>query len=1664
MGTAVVLLTLVVLAFLSVKTPTAFADDSGTSLGAPRNLRVSLAENGRIVLSWDPPATDAGWDITGYMVGWSWESEGIAISKAAFANGLSHTITGLTDGVQYAPRVIAVNSAGDRVPSQDIRARPKDTIPPRLLSVVVNASQIILTYTGPPDRNSVPPVDAFSVMVGGSAREVKKVTLDGRFVRLALTSAATSSDAVSVSYAVPTDEGSPRIQDSWGSAAASFNHKRATWADTPGTPRILFALLEGSGELRVYWENPLSDGGGEIIEYKVQWKSGDKDYHPSRQKVASGSSNSRTIKGLTNGVPYTLRVVAVNAVGDGSPSPEVSETPLNAEMRLRQFIEEIAAKYAADHPWLRMTWEYMNEPGFDLRIGPDWGLGGVVYPECFNEGNFRKCKVDEMEIRGDEVGSTTVLLHEMAHVFTLTDDLLVQPAPWAAAQMYFATHAFRGCPAEEILADVLALSVNDRIGVPYWRPCNEDYGNEDYGYGKTDPLTAEALAVVKSAVSGQLPQWFAETYNDTEGNPDLEQLWADLKAMPSSTYRDLVLYRFRDQSGGYCDDRKVAGVLNSGGDVITNPWRDGGCVPEAPVNLTAVAGPAELTLAWNAPENDGGDPIKGYRVEWKSLGEEYGVPRLAVVNDLSDLSHTIAGLSSAAAHTLRVFAFNIFGDGAFSAEITTIPGSDAAQPHPVSASVNGAVLTLTYEEALDADPPPAADAFRVYAGGAVVEVSDLSVVGGSISLTLAHAVEYREGVTLSYTAPQEGLGSRIRSGEGHPAASFSNLAVANETPAPPNRPATGAPSISGKALAGETLTAETYWIADEDGLDNVSYLYQWIARDGTTDTDIEYETAPTYELSGDDVGKTIKVRVTFTDDLGNEETLTSVPTGEASDAAEHSPEQSSAWSATLTVGSDGTNVGYDLFTGLGSVSSRKFWVGDPTTSHTIGSLYEDDGGRLSFVVNSPVPTSFMLTVGELQFESQDAEGTKSHVAFVYSWPRGDLRWSVGEQVEVNLVLSESSVSAEPNAAATGALTITGTPQVGETLTADTSAIVDADGLTNVSYGYQWLANDGTTDTDIAGKTDSTYILATTDVGKTVKVKVSFTDDADNHETLTSEATEAVAATVPTEPLGLTVSRGSQIQELDASWQAPSSNGGSAVTGYKVQWKEAADSWDTEADVSEATETGTTHTITGLTGGVEYAIRVIATNDVGDGPASTEAKGTPAGGVSEQTVEPENTAPTGLPSISGTPQVEQTLAADTSGIADADGLTNVSYSYQWVVNDGATDADIEGATASTYTPSVSEVGKTVKVRVSFSDDADHEETLTSAATEAVAATKPGVPGHLKVFPHDTGALDVYWEAPASDGGSAITGYKVQWKESADSWDTASAVSEETASGTTHSITGLTDGVEYRVRVMAVNDVGDSPPSAEKPGTPRETQAPQMVRPRVDGATLRVLYDEGLDAGSAPLADAFDVRVACTCDDTTWRDEEAKRAVESVSVDGDTVVLTLVSAATSEDVVVVSYTPPSDAAAARIRDLAGNAAAGFNSTEVFNDTDEVAEAEGDGEADTPLTVSVENPPASHNGTDAFTFEIRFSEEFALSYKTLRDHAFNVTGGEVEKAQRMDRDSDTPNIWWLITVEPDGNGDVTVTLPATTDCTDDGAICTGDGRMLSNRLEFSVSGPGQ
>ena len=114
-----------------------------------------------------------------------------------------------------------------------------------------------------------------------------------------------------------------------------------------------------------------------------------------------------------------------------------------------------------------------------------------------------------------------------------------------------------------------------------------------------------------------------------------------------------------------------------------------------------------------------------------------------------------------------------------------------------------------------------------------------------------------------------------------------------------------------------------------------------------------------------------------------------------------------------------------------------------------------------------------------------------------------------------------------------------------------------------------------------------------------------------------------------------------------------------------------------------------------------------------------------------------------------------------------------------------------------------------------------------------------------------------------------------------------------------------------------------------------------------------------------------------------------------------------------------------------------------------------------AETPvvsLTASFSSMPATHNGT-TFTFDLSFSENVKAGYERIRDDALTISGGKIANAQRKTQGS---NQNWTITVKPDGNGAITITLPETSNCDDTGAICTYDGRKLSGSTSAPVAGP--
>ena len=632
------------------------------------------------------------------------------------------------------------------------------------------------------------------------------------------------------------------------------------------------------------------------------------------------------------------------------------------------------------------------------------------------------------------------------------------------------------------------------------------------------------------------------------------------------------------------------------------------------------------------------------------------------------------------------------------------------------------------------------------------------------------------------------------------------------TPAPtpePNTPATGAPTISGTVQVGETLTADTSGIADADGLGNAVFEYQWIAED----TEVAGATSSTYTPVDADVGKTIKVRVSFADGNNNQEALTSEPTASVApgsgplvgftvvDASDQTVVEILTDGGALVLddpdnGSYGIRADVEVDAEIGSVRLQLTGAKDVDKTENLApySLYGDSDGNLN---GQALPTGQYT----LKATAYAERGLGGNVL-------GTLRVSFGVT---------GPAEDDQNSPATGQPTISGTAQVGETLTAETSGIEDADGLGNAVFSYQWLA-DGV---DIAGATGSSYTPVENDVGKALTVTVTFPDDESNPESLTSAATAAVALAAdeteyscPIVSATLTVGR---IGENYGYQSFLNPQAGSLVPNsfvlddvtYTVGSIQTEKDYFTVFGVDRELPVGFTLELDGAqfessdaslgshTYGHVYTWPGRGMDwDVGEEVAVSL--------ILRERV--ENTPQTGGPAICGTAQVGQTLTADTAGVSDDDGLGSGVFEYQWVRSDGTTDTDIAGATGATYTVAAADEGKTVKVRVSFTDGGGNPESQTSAATPAVTA-RPNSPA--KGAPTISGTaqalrtLTAHTSGISDADGLAGATFTYQWVANHGT-DTDIAG----ATDSTYTLVDADEGKIIRLRVSFTDDGGNS----------------------------------------------------------------------------------------------------------------------------------------------------------------------------------------------------------------------------------------------------------------
>ena len=932
--------------------------------------------------------------------------------------------------------------------------------------------------------------------------------------------------------------------------------------------------------------------------------------------------------------------------------------------------------------------------------------------------------------------------------------------------------------------------------------------------------------------------------------------------------------------------------------------------------------------------------------------------------------------------------------------------------------------------------------------------------------------------------------------------------------------ASGMPDISGTARVGRTLTAGTSGISDKNGKSKAengevgfAYTYQWVRVDGGTETDISEETASTYTLTMADLGKTVKVTASFTDNVGYAEgplTSDAYPSSgtvallELSFAENIVNVDEDAGSATLTVGlapagtemvtvdyatrDSGAEAGEDYTATSGTLT---FAPGE--TSKTITILITDDNiyeDLESFFLDLSDPSGTALPAiptRAVEIASDDSEPTASmddvtvdegagtmtltlhlshpsheDIAYVASSsnvagtatevddyddflpdagrtakltvPGGDLSQTFDitivddnleepdETIELlwrkqtsHAVTPQELVSIgtikdndEGAGAAMGKLRITGAVEVGQMLTVSTSGLTDQHGNTKAengdtgfAYTYQWYRVDAGAETEIPGATGSTYTQVQADEGKGIRVRVSFTDDAGNAETLASDVYRAVVI--------LPAPRLPSVDDPNAIWMATLTvaNLGSNRYGY---------------DASEGgglTDTGFTYLgdDTPLSGGTYREVGTLYTIDE-------------------------------LFYHTGTDKLVLSLDVEFVGGSAANIFVDV----------GGTQRSFSQANPAsnpyTFTfpnPSWS-VGDEVTVKIVVLEEANGPEELAATSAES----------------GDGFDVTLTWVAPRSGG--TVTGYRVEHQpDPALQWRTLAA----SQSGTTYADSGLGRGTVRYYRVAALRSGGASYSEIVRVQAPSETEeVPEKVnhvdvKPAEGSDTaLEVAWNRPRTPNSRALATGYHVQyvqhdgAAPAVRDgedwamvtfPTWMErlpwQTWSGAVEEIEFEEST-------ESSAHLKTVVTGLAPGTNYRVRVRGCTEADCGEWSYPRRWTTSGTALNAT---EAE-PLTATLEDFPVNHDGSSAFTFRITFSANVDITPNDMRDHALTVSGATVTNASRVDGRSDL----WELTLEPAGTGPVAILVPQNRACTETGALCTADGQTLSTGLGHSVPGP--
>ena len=1524
----------------------------------------------------------------------------VSVSGSAVTLTLSGTVrSGHTVTVSYTvPTSNPIQDAAGNDAAALTNHAVTNNSAPVLSTATVNGRSLTLRYDSSLDSSSRPAAAAFTVTVAGAARTVSRLSVSGTSVNLLLSSAVTSGQTVTLSYAVPATN---PVQGLGGNRVAALTNQAVT-NNTPDTtaPVLSTAAVNGSALTLTYNEALDTSSTPAASAFTVTVAGASRTV--SSVSVAGSAVILTLSSAVTHGQTVTLNytVPNTNPIQDAAGNDAAALSSQSVTNSTADTTAPVLSTAVVSGTSLVLTY---NE-ALDMSSTPAAAAFAVTVAGASRT-------VSSVSVAGSAVTLTLSSAVTSGQTVTLAYAVPtsnpIQDAAGNEAAALSNQSVTNNTP--DTTAPVLSTAAvnGTSLVLTYNEALDETSTPAASAFtvtvsGSAVPLTLASVVISGSAVTLTLSSAVTSgravtlSYAVPTSNPIQDSAGNDAAAITNEAVTN-----------------RTAPVLNSatvnGSSLVLTYYAalDGTSTPAARAFTVTVAGVARTVSRVSVS----GSTVTLTLSSAVTPGQTVVLSYTPITNPIRDTGGNIAA--------------------AFSGEAVTNSTPDTTAPVLSTAAVNGSALTLTYNEALDGTSTPAASAFAVTVAGAARTVSSVSVSGSAVTLTLASAVTSGQTVTLVYTVPTS---NPIQDAAGNDAAALTNQAVTNSTGD------TTAPVLSTAAVNGSALTL-TY----NEALDGTSTP---AAGAFTVTVAGAARTVSSVAISGSAVTLTLASAVTS----GQTVTLAyAVPnTNPIQDAAGNdaaaltnqavtnsTPETTPPVLSTATVNGSALVLTYDEPLDTASTpAAGDFTVTVAGTARTVSSVAVA-GSAVTLTLSSAVTAGQTVVLAYAVPNTnriQDVAGNDAAALTSQSVTNitGDTTAPVLSTATVNgtsltLTYNEALNTTAPAASAftvTGAsttvssvsvegsvvtLTLSSAVTSGQTVTLayavpNTNPIQDLAGNDAVAFSSQSVTNN---------TPDTTAPVLSTATVDGVTLVLTYDEPLDTTSTPATGAFDVrVGGSVVTRALsGVSVSGSSVTVTLSGTVRS----GQTVTVSYTVP--NANPIQDTAGnDAAALTNHGVTNNTApnlnlATVNGTFLSLVYNGTLDTTSRPAASAFTVTVAGAARTvgSVLVSSNDVTLILSSrvTSGQAVTVSYAVPSTNPIRDTGGNTAAALTNQAVTNETPpvlSSAAVNGATlvltydgaldtssvpaASAFTVTVATVARTVSA-VAISGSAVTL-TLSSAVTSGQAVTVSYAPsgtnrirdpgGNTAIAVNDqtvtnntapvlssaavNGAgLTLFYDG-ALDTSSvpAASAFTVTVAGSARTVSSVvisgSAVALILSSAVTH---GQTVTVSYAVPATnpiqdaAGNDAASLSGQAVTNSTP-DTTAPVFSTAAVNGATLTLTYNETLDTASTPAVGAFTVMVAGSA-----------RTVSAVAISGSAVTVTLSPAVTSGQVVTVSYAVPTSNP---IQDAAGNDAALLSSQSVTNSTAPVLSSAAVNGATLVLTYDGALNSSSRPAVGAFT----------------------------------------------------------------------------------------------